>query len=109
MAETQNAGPGPGTDARVQRINAPAFYASSIQAAVAGNDLHLIFSRVHPVMVETGQGVEHGAATEPVAVLDVSIQTAKDMLLLLQDIIGRYETEYGAIETDFSRARKHQE
>lgn len=92
--------------ARPQRLDAPFFYATTIQAAFASNDFSLTFSRPHPVVFHHDEGQVHGAGLEPVAIVGMSVHTAKDLAVVLNDIISRYESEYGEIETDFTHKRK---
>lgn len=93
----------------VSKLNAPHYYASAIQIAFAGNDCTLIFSRPHPGTVtsgpDTGQSV---IGEEPQCVLSLSVSSMKDLALLLDDTIKQYESEWGSIQTPFTRERAKQ-
>lgn len=90
----------------VRRIDAPAYFATSIRAAWTSNNCTITFSRGHPVELgSVGQPV-YAEQAEPVAVVSMSPGTAKDLFTLLRDSIEPFESDWGEIETDFTRKRK---
>ncbi|MBS9720051.1 hypothetical protein JYU29_05030 [Tianweitania sp. BSSL-BM11] len=91
--------------AMIERVNAPFFYASTIQVAVASNDVSMIFARPHPVVMRNAHEEIHGATSEAVAIVAMSIQNIKDLSILLGDLVGKYEDEFGVIQTEYTQAR----
>ncbi|KAA0689872.1 hypothetical protein DTW90_30750 [Neorhizobium sp. P12A] len=101
--------PAPINPEDVERINAPAFYGSTIQAVWAGNDLTLVFAKPHPVINKKAESPDQqfGAVLETQAIISLSPQTAKDLFLLLQGTVKRYEDQFGVISTEYTqRAEK---
>jgi hypothetical protein len=96
------------TAADVQRVEAPSFYASTIQVTLAGNDCIIVFTRPHPAVKPDG-GHASVAISEPVAIINLSMASVKDLSVLLAGLIKNYEAENGAIETPFTKRRKAQE
>jgi hypothetical protein len=93
----------PGTP--VMMANAPSFYASGAQLASVGNDVIVSFTR--PVM---GHVLDDGVATavaeiKSVVEINMSIKTIKDLSIILSESVGQYETQFGEIQTDFTRSR----
>lgn len=89
----------------IKPIEAPVLYASTLQAVWTGNDCSIIFSRPRPAhIVVNGQGMT-ASLQEPVAIMQLSPQTAKDLLLLLSDTVGKFEAEFGVIVTEYSRGK----
>lgn len=89
----------------VRLLDAPSFYASSVRLAWAGNDLTVIFSKPWPFYAKEEDGVKFGATSQEVAILHLSPSTAKDLLVVLQDVVGGYEEEWGEINTTFTSKR----
>lgn len=88
-----------------QRIDVPTYYVATLQAAQVGNDMNLVFSRPHPVMI----GETQAAINDPILVLNLSMGTVKDMTLLLQDQVALYEAQFGEITTAYTQRRKADE
>jgi hypothetical protein len=87
---------------------APNLYASGVAVTLAGNDFSVVLLAPRPSF---GPGVPQGAAaflTEPVASLNLSVRTAKDLYLALNDQLQRYEKQFGKIETEYSRSLEAQ-
>lgn len=88
----------------VARVDAPFFYGSTFQLTAGPLDFSLIVGRQHPMFITPPEGPQQfGAALEAQAIIQMSPQTAKDLMLLLRDHISRVEAEYGVIQTPFSR------
>jgi hypothetical protein len=83
-------------------IEAPTYFASSLQVIRAGNDFTLLFQRPRPATLPDGSPAPIAIA-EPVALLQVSAATLKDISVLLQRMVAQVEQDYGPIETDFTR------
>jgi hypothetical protein len=102
-AGATQAGARPAPTEEVRPLEAPAFYASTMFAYFAGNDFTLTFSRPQPGATPNG-AVHRGVAIGvPVAVLQMSAATAKDLYLVMKDQIEKYEKEWGEIKTDYAR------
>lgn len=93
----------------VQLVGAPSFYGSSVQAMVAGADCVLVLSRPRPTMVaspaisSSPDVLSVWAVNEPVCQLHLSMHTAKDLALLLQNLVKSFEDEYGKLDTEYVR------
>jgi hypothetical protein len=87
----------PPTD--IQVVDTPEIYASSIQGFFAGNDFVLTLARPIPAMADG----KLAAVAKPAAVVHLSAQTAKDLLLVMTDQIEQHEKAFGEIQTEFSR------
>ena len=95
------------TDESPQTIsvdNVPFFNPEVIQNSWTSNGCSIVFSRRRPVFGSDINVVEQ-PVVEPVAVVQMSPQTAKDLYLLLRDSVQGYEKEWGEITTAFSRSR----
>lgn len=92
----------------VRRVDAPSHFATTIRAAWTSNNCTITFSRGHPVEVGSIGEPVYAELAEPVAVISMSPGTAKDLFTLLRDSIDKFEAEWGAIETEFTRKRKQQ-
>lgn len=88
-----------------QPIMVPTFHASTSQISITGNDLQLMFSRHQLMQVE---GVQPGsfATLQPTVIIEMSLQTAKDLTLLIGRSVRDYEAKFGEIETDYTRSLK---
>lgn len=92
--------------AEITPVSVPSFYATSVRMAVEPHNVNLVFARMQPVDIRHGNTTTHAGHLAPAFMLDLSPQTAKDLLLLLQDGIAKREAEWGVIETEFSRKRE---
>ncbi len=84
-------------------INAPLFYANAMSVFLAGNDATITFARPHPAIVPGLKEGQSAAITEPVAIIQMSVQTLKDLYLAIKIQVDRYEEKFGEIETIYSR------
>ena len=97
----------PGNQPRrdVEPWNVPIFYGSSFGACRAGNDFVITIGRPHPGSAANMPGTQPLTVNEPVAVVQLSPGSLKDLCLILETQIGLFEKEFGTIETDFTRRR----
>ena len=88
---------------QVTHHDAPEVFASAVQVSMVGNDMSVTFTapRVAYGVVD-GQTVQ-AFTLLPSAYVSMSIGTAKDMFLALEEVIGMYEKEFGPIQTAYSR------
>ena len=89
-----------------QDIPAPHFWASQVTLQVASADATFVFQQVTPVLNRASQAVAQFAVAKPVAVLTMSVASAKDLSLVLSDLILNYEKDWGTVETAFMRRRR---
>ncbi|AVA20692.1 hypothetical protein [Rhizobium sp. NXC24] len=92
-----------------ERIQAPLLYASTFHAYWSSTEFNVILSvnslaRSQPTN-ENPSGFRAGI--QPAAILAMSPQSAKDLSLLLQDGVRKYEDMYGPLETDFARMSRN--
>lgn len=86
-----------------QMFDAPVFNGADIKLFKNGNDVTLLLSRAHP-----GVAVVNGQETvvvnmQALCIWNLSIQTLKDMSLILSATVAEIEKDTGEIVTDFSR------
>lgn len=74
-------------------------------AGQAGNDFAITFLRLQILSNERSVPDGQIAGLEPIAVIQMSPQTMKDLSLLVTHQIAVYEAEWGEIETEFTRRR----
>jgi hypothetical protein len=87
-------------------IQAPTFYVSSIVLHADPNNVSLLFSKHVPVEIPLGNNEKIPAGTQmPVVILDMSLGTAKDLSLLINDQLEKIESEWGPIVTPFTQRR----
>ena len=93
----------------LRALEAPWLYASSFRLQGMGNDFILILQRAIPVQGPDGAIQSQRGKLETVAVLTLSPQAAKDLHLLLEGSIASYESQFGRIETQFTKRRAAQQ
>jgi hypothetical protein len=93
--------------AQVVPIEAPLVSASSVQLAVAGNEVTVLFLRNRPM--STSVSGQISLAPEVVTMVQMSHQTLKDLSIVLNAAVQNLEKEWSEIETTFTRqrAQKH--
>jgi hypothetical protein len=95
--------PSPEQTADLAPIQAPVFFGSSFQAFVAASDVLITMSSPRPAVLKSTGAPALWALQQPVCTWQMSIQTAKDLALLLNDLVKRYEVERGEIRTEFTQ------
>jgi|HubBroStandDraft_6_1064221.scaffolds.fasta_scaffold1271636_2 hypothetical protein len=83
-------------------IEGPVVNASAVQFMVAGNDAMLIFMRPKPLVGPDGQ-ISNLARSETTAIIHLSMATVKDLSLMLNDSLAKYEGLNGQIVTEFTK------
>ena len=83
-------------------VTVPRYYASAIQQFTSPNDVMLVFGHSAPVLKDGGFGEP---VSQPVAIVNMSPQAAKELALLLLDAVGEVEKTYGPLRTAFIDAR----
>jgi hypothetical protein len=92
----------------IRKIEVPTYYAASVQIFLAVNDASLMFTRPTPGTLPNG-ALSTIAMIEPVALIQMSIETLKDLAVLIGDQIEQIEVSRGSkIETDYPRRRDEQ-
>lgn len=88
---------------RLLPISAPVYTPVLFSVAGSANEVHVILAEPRPLMPLP----DHAGATrfDPVAAIRLSPHAAKDLVLLLQDAVERFENEYGPITTEYSKGR----
>lgn len=85
-------------------IVAPHYFATNTSIAFTSNACALTFLRATPANLKVGpDAVVQIGALEPVVILDLSPQSAKDLAIVLMDAVARHEKEYGDLTSDFIR------
>ncbi|MBV8473537.1 MAG: hypothetical protein JO107_16960 [Hyphomicrobiales bacterium] len=87
----------------VSVLNVPMFYASMLNVYLPGNDATVMFMRAHPAASAATPENTALAVAEPVAVVQMSVHTLKDLYLAIKSQVEQYEKEFGEIVTVYSR------
>ncbi len=85
----------------VNRLEVPDFYANAFSIAVSANDINIVLSRPHPVVVGSGAAAQTGIGGEAVASISMSVQGAKDLMVLLGNMLSGYEEKFGPVRTAY--------
>jgi hypothetical protein len=92
--------------AKPMTLAVPTFYVSTINASLGSNEGTLTFSVTKPVIVQAGPNTTIQALTqEPVVVIQMSPETAKDLAILLTERVAVHEKAWGEISTEFTKLR----
>jgi hypothetical protein len=86
-------------------LDAPNFVAQSMSIQGNGNGFLLLFQQRLPLQTPDGALYMKALKNTVVATVTLSPQTLKDLSLVLSDTVGRYEKEFGKIETPYTRRR----
>lgn len=93
-------------DGRLKPHPVDAVNATTIRLVADSNEIAVVFQRPkYGVVSDPKHGLVDVGTIETVAVVSMSPQTAKDLLLLLEDNIQRHEKEFGTITTSYTRRR----
>ena len=84
----------------------PTISPSVFNAMWTSNECLIGMLRPSPFMQAQMPDGKLGTMAEPLAILQLSPQSAKDLLRILQDGIAQYEKEWGVIETEYTRSQK---
>ena len=89
-------------------IQAPYFSAGSLLIQATGNDFVFVYRRPVPVQPNEDGELQNVMLNEAVAIITVSPQTAKDIVLSLAHAITEYEKQYGQIVTPYTKSREQE-
>ena len=85
-------------------ITAPEYFSSSFQISRNSNQVTIVFRHYRPLLHKSR--IDIGAALqEPIAVVVLSPQSAKDLALLLSRQVEEYEEEWGNLNTEFTKTQ----
>lgn len=109
-AEVSNKEPGPSNQetSRPIPVQAPHYYGSSFQLLGSPNDITIVLGRTLPYFNAGSATDPFTVGTEPQAIIHLSPQTAKELMILLQQQVTDFETAFGKLETPFIRAQTAQ-
>lgn len=78
--------------------------ARTFRVMADSNEVLLVFQRTRPGLLQQKDGSVHDVAeAQTVAVIAMSPQSAKDLMLVLSEQIAGYEKRYGEVRTDYTR------
>ena len=89
--------------AKLKAVEAPALYASAFRIQASGNDFNLILQRHAPAQDEAGGIHPTLGRLQTVAVVSMSPQALKDLVLLIVGQIKEHEETFGLIETPYMK------
>ena len=81
----------------------PTITPSTFAAAWTSNDCFVLMGRPDVGLTPGAPGAKTAPTFHPIAVLQVSPQSAKDLCLILKEAVEGYERVWGEIHTDFTR------
>jgi hypothetical protein len=96
--------PPPSPPTEVRKLEVSTYYASNVTVSKVANDATLMFAKWVPTVQADG-APSPVAIAEPVALIQMSLQTLKDLSILVGEFVAQIEQEIGQIETDFTRQR----
>ena len=85
-------------------VDCPIAYATTVNVIHTPNDITIMFSRPHPLLTEKG-ALAPVSMAQQTAIVQMGHGAAKDLHLLLGDIVGRVEEDFGVTETYYTRRR----
>ena len=97
--------PQPSPRTEVRKLEVSTYFASNVTVSKVGNDVGLMFARWAPTVLADGAPAPVAIA-EPVALIQMSLQTLKDLSILVGEFVAQIERDIGQIETDFTRQRE---
>lgn len=93
----------------IQIVPAPQFYASGVNVQATGTEYVFTFTRMLPAIDQSGKNPGIGLGTNaPVAILSMSPQAVKDMIVVIQPMLAKQEKDFGEIHTPFTQARSQE-
>lgn len=106
MAEPpQAAVPTPDNLADLAPLQVPTYFGASFQTLVAGNDAMLIMASPRPAVSKSSGQPTNWAIQIPVCAWQMSIHSLKDLSIVVNDLVSKYEADKGIIQTDFMKTR----
>ncbi len=90
--------------AQMRPLDAPTYYCSSFFVGLGGSDAYIVGQRPRPLI--GADGISRMGILEPVAMLQFSVGSLKDLSIVIDGLVRAYEKEFGEIETEFTRRRK---
>jgi len=66
----------------------------------------IVMARPNPLIQAQMPDGSAGTMAEPISILQLSPQSAKDLFLVIQDGLEKYENEWGQIDTQYVRSKK---
>ena len=91
--------------ATLKPAEAPLFFATSLRLLGTGNEFLMLFQHLLAMQDETGEIFGGAARTQVSAIIAVSPQTLKDISLLINDQIAKYEKDFGELKTPFTQTK----
>ena len=86
---------------KITQVRTPSFYVTGINVVWTGNDFNAVLTAPRPVAVE-GRA-QLALASQAVATLSMSPQTAKDVAVLMTEMVRQFEAEWGEVDTPYLR------
>lgn len=90
----------------IKALNVQQFFASMFHVALTSTTVTVLCQANAPAIDENGNIVPNVGVAVPVAQINLSPQAAKELSVLLSDMIASYEANYGTIKTDFIQQRE---
>lgn len=83
-------------------VQVPMIYASGFSVSASGTDVKLLLTDYSPLGDESTPAAPH-----LVGVIALSLHAAKDLAILLGDVVASYEVDYGVISTPYIKSRSN--
>lgn len=84
-------------------VDAPVIHASSFQASTTGTEM-IVALFAPKLLVPVQGGMPIGATFRPTGVLSMSPQAAKDLSLVLAELVKKFEAEHGTLSTPYTQS-----
>ncbi len=92
--------------ATLAKIEAPYYTAGMVQLQATGNDVLMIFMRPHPTIDTATKALTNFGIMDATAIVSLSPQTAKDLSIILSELIANTEKQFGELETPMMIRRR---
>jgi hypothetical protein len=90
----------------VEPLNVPYLAAGTFMIQSTGTEVLLILQSARSLADKNTGAISERTVNQPIAVVSISPGTAKDLHLLLGDLVAKHEETFGPITTPFTAGRK---
>jgi hypothetical protein len=95
----------PVSDTILEPLNVPYLAAGTFMIQSTGTEVLLILQSARSLADKSTGAISERTVKQPIAVVSISPGTAKDLLLLLGEIVAQHEESFGPITTPFTARR----
>ena len=90
----------------LEPLNVPYLAAGTFMIKSTGTEVLLVLQSARSLADKNTGAISERTVTQPIAVVSISPATAKDLHLVLGDVVAKHEESYGPITTPFTARRE---